>query len=310
MVRTDSSSGSTHRHLVATRGEPRTDTAVSTPSRRSRPGVRSFVTAHPIASFLVMAYTLLWAAWVPVIALGAPPRLMSTVGALLGLAVPAFVVTWLTEGGEGVRDLARRTLRWRVHVGWYVCSAFVIPAATLLLAALVSGPASLVGPGAAWAGTLSWFLWNLLVALVTVQLAEEIGWTGFAQHRVQARHGGLRGSILVAVAFAFIHLPTYLTAPVTGPQVAQVLAQMVPFVVISVFLRVLLSWTYNRTVFSVLPVALLHASLNTASASEFFSVLGAGGVATMLPIGAVALLATAVAVASRGTLGYPRPLVC
>lgn len=267
---------------------------------------RAFVVRHPMASFLVMAYAVMWTAWLPVIFLDAPPRPMSTLGALLGLAAPAFIVTAATEGRQGVRNLVRRSLRWRVGAPWYLVALLAIPVGTVLLAAVALGTSALEAVGATWADTLVTFGVNVLVALVTVQLFEEVGWTGFAQHRAQQRRGALRASLAIAVAFALIHLPTYFTAPITGEQTLEVLARMVPFVVIAVFLRVLFTWMYNRTAFSVLLVAVLHASLNTASGSEFYSRLGDEGVAMMLPLGAAVLLALVVAVVTKGRLGLTR----
>ena len=63
--------------------------------------MRWFLSRHPVAFFLVTAYAIFWASWMPVLFLGAPPRLFSAIGALLGLALPAFVVTAATEGRAG-----------------------------------------------------------------------------------------------------------------------------------------------------------------------------------------------------------------
>ena len=41
---------------------------------------------------------------------------------VLGSAVPAFIVTALVSGKVGVRDLARRSFRWRVPLRWYLIS--------------------------------------------------------------------------------------------------------------------------------------------------------------------------------------------
>jgi uncharacterized protein len=43
---------------------------------------------------------------------------------VLGPAVPAFIVTALVSGKAGVRDLARRSFRWRVPLRWYLISLF------------------------------------------------------------------------------------------------------------------------------------------------------------------------------------------
>jgi uncharacterized protein len=193
-----------------------------------------FVGRHPVASFLVAAYTIFWASWMPVLFLGAPPRLFSAIGAILGLALPAFLVTAATDGKAGVRELLRRTLRWRVGIGWYLLAVLAIPAGALLLAPIFVGQGPLEAFGENWPVLFTAFVPQLVLALVTVQFFEELGWAGFVQHRLQARHGALRASLLVALAFAFLHLPTYLRAPISGASAVRdlsVLAIVIPFAI-------------------------------------------------------------------------------
>jgi hypothetical protein len=140
--------------------------------------VTSFVGRHPVASYLVVAFAIFWASWMPVLLFGAPPRLFSAVGAILGLALPAFLVTAATEGRAGVHDLLRRTLRWRVGIGWYLLAILAIPVGALLLAPLFLGPAPLLGLLQNWSLLFTEFVPQLLLALVTVQLFEELGWAG------------------------------------------------------------------------------------------------------------------------------------
>jgi hypothetical protein len=112
--------------------------------------MRSFVVRHPVASYLISAYAIFWACWMPVLLLGAPPRLLSALGAIAGLALPAFLVTAATDGRAGVRDLLRRTVRWRVGVGWYLLAMLAIPLGALLLAPLVLDQAPLQGLLRSW----------------------------------------------------------------------------------------------------------------------------------------------------------------
>jgi uncharacterized protein len=87
----------------------------------------SFVRRHPVVSYLVLAFVIFWASWMPVLIFDAPPRPFSAVAAILGLALPAFLMTAATDGRAGVCDLLRRTLRWRVSIGWYVLAMLAIP---------------------------------------------------------------------------------------------------------------------------------------------------------------------------------------
>ncbi|HZL74294.1 MAG TPA: hypothetical protein VFB83_02880 [Propionibacteriaceae bacterium] len=52
---------------------------------------------------------------------------------VLGSAAPAFIVTALVTGKAGVRDLARRSFRWRVPLYWYLISVLA-PLLILLIA--------------------------------------------------------------------------------------------------------------------------------------------------------------------------------
>src|SRR3712207_3537964 len=128
--------------------------------------MRSFVSRHPVASFLVVAYVIFWASWAPVLFLGAPPRLFSAIGAVLGLALPAFLVTAATDGKAGVRDLMRRALRWRVGIGWYLLAILAIPIGALLLAPIFLGLAPLQAVGENWSLLFTVFVPQLLLALV------------------------------------------------------------------------------------------------------------------------------------------------
>jgi membrane protease YdiL (CAAX protease family) len=266
--------------------------------------MRSFVGRHPVASFLVAAYAIFWTSWLPVLFLNAPPRALSAVGAILGLALPAVLVTAATDGRAGVRDLLRRTIRWRVGLGWYLLAALAIPLGALLLALPFLGSAPLQGLVQHWPLLFTAYLPQLLLALVSVQLFEEVGWTGLVQHRLQSRHGALKASLLVALAFAFLHVPTYLRVPISGPSAIRdlsVLAIVLPF---AICFRILISYAYNRTAYAVLIAAITHASFNESS--ELIAPNVSGGMGQVLAFASTGLLALLAVMLSRGALAYQR----
>jgi uncharacterized protein len=264
----------------------------------------SFVGRHPVVSYLVLAFAIFWASWMPVLLLGAPPRPFSAIGAILGLALPAFLITAATNGRAGVHDLLHRTLRWRVGIGWYLLAMLAIPVGALLLAPLFLGPAPLQGLLQNWTLLFTEFIPQLLLALVTVQFFEELGWAGFVQHRLQPRHGALQASVLVALAFAFLHLPTYLSAPISGGSALRDLSVMVIVIPFAICFRILITFAYNRTRFSVLIAAISHASFNEASG--ILSPNVPGSLAQVLAFASVGLLALFAVVVSKGTLAYSR----
>jgi CAAX protease family protein len=267
--------------------------------------MRSAIRRHPVTAFLVAAYVIFWASWMPVLFLDAPPRLFSAVGAIVGLALPAFLVTAVTEGRAGVRDLLRRTLRWRVGIGWYLLAALAIPVGALLLAPLFLGPAPLADLLANWSLLFTAFLPQLLLALVTVQFFEELGWAGLVQHRLQARHGALKAALLVALAFAFLHVPTYLRAPISGESVVRDLSVLVIVLPFAIAFRVLIAFAYNRAAYAVLIAAITHASFNEAS--ELIAPNVSGSLGQILAFASTGLLAVIAVVLTRATLAHRRP---
>lgn len=280
---------------------------------RGATGLRSYVGRRPVASFLVLTFVLLWLSSVPVLFFGWPPPPPTTavghlVAGILGacsLALPAFVVTAVADGRDGVRDLLRRTFRWRVAIRWYLFAAFAIPVGALVLAPVFLGAAPIQALGQNWSLLFTAFLPRLLLALMTIQLFEEVAWTGFAQHRLQARYGGLKAALLVGPMFALIHLPTYLFGgPVTGERVVAALITTLVVIPVAMFLRILIAWTYNGAGFSVLIAGLVHASWNSAAA--VMSPVS-GGAAELLTIGSFVLLAILVTAFTRARLGYQRP---
>ena len=275
---------------------------------------------HPVAAFLVMVYALGWSTLLAADYLGLPMLLVSSLGVVSGLALPAFLVTAATGGKAGVRDLLGRCLRWRVGIGWYLLASLGLLTATLLVASAFPGVAPFQALAQKWSLFFTMFLPGILIPLVITHLFEEAGWTGFMQDTLQKRRGPLLASILVAPAFVLFHLPlSFLEAPrITLAVVQLALVQLAVQAIVVVFFRVGITWLYNVTGRSVLIVALFHSSFNSAGtgseyARRFIEELIAGPAVLLIPMVVVAVLAVLVAVLTRGRLGYepkraaPRP---
>jgi membrane protease YdiL (CAAX protease family) len=172
--------------------------------------LRSWIVRHPIASFLVLVYATTTAlVFVPegltepgLIPGGATPH--GVLVNILGSAVPAFIVTALVSGKAGVRDLARRSLRWRVPLRWYLISLLAPLLIFLIAVTILYGFAPLRALGQNWLQPFTAFLPALAIMILLNNVAEEIGWTGFVFARFQDRHGPLRaafacGGVLLAV---------------------------------------------------------------------------------------------------------------
>jgi membrane protease YdiL (CAAX protease family) len=180
-----------------------------------------------------------------------------------GFIFASLIMTGLTLGKEGVINLLKRYLLWRVNGKWYLVAFFLIPAlnylAVLLNAVFTQTPIDyssalaydIFGPSA-----------NLLLLIVPFFLfdaianGEEMGWRGYVLPRLQAKHSALIASLILAILWAFWHVPKFVTHWNT--------ITFFWFIVDEIAKAILMTWMYNNTRGSLLLVTLFHASFNTA----------------------------------------------
>ena len=261
---------------------------------------RRLLVRHPVAAFLLIAYAVGWAVQLAAVKLGLPPRYASSVSVLVGLALPAVLVTAVTGGAPAVRDLVRRCLRWRVGLRWYALALLGMLAGTVLAAAPFLGSAPLTTLVEKWPLLFTMFLPEILIALVLIQFWEEAAWTGFLQHTLQRRHGPALAAVMVAPAFALSHLMFDLLESDTT---ASALIKLAAHAVLAVLLRVLVAWQYNGARHSVLVAGIFHAAFNSATGSggmrftrELFTAPQSASITLWVPLGVLAAAAAVVAV--------------
>jgi uncharacterized protein len=232
-------------------------------------------------------------------------------GSLLGVGLAAFVVTGALAGREGIVDLARRSVRWRVPLRWYLVALFTVPVGATLISLAIYGPRALASPAGGWLGALAEVAAAFVLQLVLFQLAEEIGFTGFLQHHWQDRHHPIKLTLYVALLWAVWHVPDHFAEEGWGVE-ALISAPVVFFIgfVSLFFARALFVWFYNVTASSVLLVAIFHASFDAAISQLSYDVVPASNTARFLIFTAVIVVfAAAVIIATKGQLGRAkRPL--
>jgi membrane protease YdiL (CAAX protease family) len=271
---------------------------------------RRYVARHPVVAFMLIGLgtSVVVGVIQPIAEAEILPfdlPLHAVVGGVLGVGLGAFLVTAALAGRAGVVDLARRSVRWRVPVRWYLIALFTVPVGATLISLAIYGPRALAAPSGGWPRVLAEVAAAFLLQLVLFQLAEEIGFTGFLQHHWQDRLSPLKLTTFVALLWAAWHLPDYLTTEGWGPR--QLMWVPVVFVAEFVplfFARALFVWFYNRTGSSVLLVAIFHASIDAAINQLYDDVVpGSATVSFVIFNGVVVLAATAVIIATKGQLG-------
>ncbi len=220
---------------------------------------------HPIAMYTLLSCGLSWAWWLPIAfrhqtvikGNGWPTHFPG----LLGPMLAALIVTAIIEGGDGVRDLGQRMIRWRIGAkGW----ALALGTPMLLLAAGLAVDAKRswtglgifnglprVGPILVWA------------ALVFINgIGEETGWRGFVLPHLRQGHGLVESSLLLTVIWAAWHIPLFLFLDsYRGFNVGT----FIGFIFGLACGSLVLASVYERTGASILATAVWHGTYNLAA---------------------------------------------
>ena len=239
-------------------------TTITKVTTMPRTGFKGLVNRHPLITMYVIMFTLAWSVMIPqaMASQGRLPQPPIILDILVGWApgIAALIVTAFLSGSDGVRDLFRRFLVWRVGWQWYLIGLF-------LLALVILGG---IGMQVAFGGTVPTIpaagasLLNIALSFVVLVLAgfllntEEIAWRGFALPRLQARYSVLGACFLLALPEALLHLPLFWNKSIDFYQTVGIF-WFTAFSVAAVFIYV---YIFNMTRGSLIIVTLLHASQN------------------------------------------------
>jgi membrane protease YdiL (CAAX protease family) len=178
-----------------------------------------------------------------------------------GPLLAAVLLTSLTSGWSGLKDLGARLVRWRVSPRWYLVvllTPLLFQGVGLFFFSLVSGqPITLAPDRLPWLELLAFFP---LLFLGFDGLGEEVGWRGFALPGLLARHSPLVSSLILGVLWGFWHLG-YALAP--GGFLSETSFYLV--VVNTVGLAILHTWIFAHVRGSIFIAILFHAWNNILS---------------------------------------------
>jgi CAAX protease family protein len=242
-------------------------------AERQQAGAKALVQRHPVIVFLVLA---LGSAYV----LSIIPILMQfdvipgkTFPARLGLDMEeafsgvlvvllfgsALLVTYLTDGRQGVRQLFARMMRWRAGVGWWLTAAMALPVLTVVIAVLLGDNASMPSRD-----VLLGELLGIAIAFLLINLWEEAAWAGFMQTRLERRHNFFVAALLTGIPFAAIHMPLR----IINGEARTAVDFVVGFVVLAAFVtffRAMCGMVLRGAANSLLLAALTHTMFNRSN---------------------------------------------
>jgi membrane protease YdiL (CAAX protease family) len=262
-----------------------------------------FIGRHPIAVFLAWFFTVGQAlAFTPLVigdAIG-PAQLFICASTLVGLLLPALVITRVVDGPGAVRALLAKAVALRAGIGWYLLALLGVPLVAAAVTALLAGPPSQFSDGV----LVPHLLLPLVLTLLPNNLWEEVAWMGFVQARLQDRRGPAVAALLTGPLFALQHVSG---AVENGPVGAAVL--LVVLTVLVIPFRFLTGWIYNRTG-SLFLVGLVHGMGNAVAGGSGFDtgllafLYPGQPLATMAHLLTFFVIGLVVLVATRGRLGF------
>jgi membrane protease YdiL (CAAX protease family) len=164
----------------------------------------NWIKKNHLVVYFVLAYAITWAVEIPLAASSRgwiawrPPFAIHYLAAY-GPMLAAIVVTALTTGADGLKELLGRVLKWRVGLLWWsvALSPLLAYGAIAFVLRLVQG----IWTDFRLLGEVN-FLPRLsigaaiLLWVFTYGLGEEVGWRGFALPRLQRNHIALVASLI------------------------------------------------------------------------------------------------------------------
>jgi uncharacterized protein len=215
-----------------------------------------------LIGFYAVACLWTWCCWLSILAeqrgllsLHGNTEHLATLGQF-GPFAAALLFTWLEHGVAGPRSLAAKLTHVRVSAACLVL-ALLLPPLLFTVAIYINvwlgqqPPPKLYFPEPV--GTTLHFLINLMIGGA---LGEEPGWRGYALPRLLNRFSALAASVVLALAWAFWHLPLWWIAQVPSSFLIYVLG-LIPLTILFTSLD---KWSRG----SLLVALLFHASLNTS----------------------------------------------
>lgn len=272
--------------------------------------MRSFLKKYQILLFFALTFIISWYPWY-------------TGGHGFKAAGPSYaglIVALVVSGWEGIKEMLRRLVRWRVGIVWWAVALLGPPA--LVLVAI--GIHVLIGGEAP-----NFLVWkqepHMLPVLMLVLLSpfggpggeEPFGWRGYAQSKLQenwGKWGPLMTSLIIGTVWAVWHLPEFFN-PVST-QYALGMGGLVPLIIMEIANSIIMTWLYIKTGGSVLVAGVIfHLMLDISGSTMLvdFTVSGmlAGEVVPSADMSLITMQTVVMAAASlvllvvtKGRLGY------
>jgi len=252
---------------------------------------KAFFNKYPIWTYFILTFIISWGAILLLVGVdGIPvaPDQAVTLGMaiLLGPTITSILLTGLTTGRKGFRELLSRLFKWRVGSRWYAVALLTAPLLTVAVIFVLSFFSSEFTPGIVNSDNIITLLIMGIVAGLMVGFFEELGWTGFAIPRMRLSNSVLTTGLIVGLLWGAWHFILFWESDSFSGilPLALLLARLFSWLPAY---RILMVWVYDHTE-SLLVVILMHTSL-VATLLIIDPVLSGGSLLTFIIVRAVVL---------------------
>jgi len=208
---------------------------------------------NPLTSYFILVYLIMYGLCsVEIFNLFEMPEIILW---LLGSSAPtisAVIITYLSDGKEGINTLFKPFLIYKVKTKWYL-AAFAITLLSIVISITYLSLNNIDIPSINLLGLIP----ILMMTFIMGPLVEETGWAGFAQPRLQSRFNALTASVILGILWGVWHLPLWFL-----PDSSQSTMSFGLFLVVVVALRTLMGWAYNNTGGSIFIAVIFHFFFN------------------------------------------------
>lgn len=250
-----------------------------------------------ILAFFALAFGWSWGIGAAATQVGAQLSVMSTVLMMVagfGPSLAAVAIMAMVSRGTGLREWVARCLNWRVGWRWFAF-AFALPPTVMLTALALHGLLGGPMPAAPALDQIPMAILNFgLVLVVGGPLGEEFGWRGYALPALASRLDWRTASLIIGALWGAWHLPLFYLASSVQSHTA------IPIFLLNILAgSVVFAWLFERTQQSVLPVLVLHTSLNGWTAVIDIVPTAATGRPFALTTGLMVIIASTLLLANR-----------
>jgi membrane protease YdiL (CAAX protease family) len=248
--------------------------------------MKTVLTRNPLYGFFFLAYAISWILWIPLLyghfqygwttwEGNSWTNIRTMLGILgsLGPALSAIILTYLLDSKEGVRQLFKQMLQWRVNVVWWLIGFYSF----WLIASIISSVLQL----AQFQKIVFQFgfsLINIPVIIFILQMplllgmvGEELGWRGFALPKLLDKYDPIVSSLILAVPWIFWHAPLVVFQEWTGN--STIMDLLLRYVLLVPPLTLIFTWLFQKTKGSILLVIVFHKAFNLTF-NAFSNVIG------------------------------------